>query len=111
LVISIYSIIKKINRFLKGEHIDYCGYSVLPMAVDQDIISAFAAIDNNEVQISNVNPLFKYSKLVLFDKNIYFSSSEQVHLILINLLFPMKNRIGMNILNVVFKVFVINILI
>ncbi len=51
----------KRNSFFKGEHIDYCGYSVLPMAVDQDIVSVFAAADGNEVQISNTDPLFKYN--------------------------------------------------
>jgi N-acetylgalactosamine kinase len=47
-------------QFLKGEHIDYCGYSVLPMAVDQDIVSVFAATDDNKVEISNTNPSFQY---------------------------------------------------
>ncbi len=46
--------------FFKGEHIDYCGYSVLPMAVDQDIVSVFATSDDTEVQISNTDPSFKY---------------------------------------------------
>ena len=30
------------------------------MAVDQDIVSVFASSDDNEVQISNTDPSFKY---------------------------------------------------
>ncbi len=79
------------------------------MAVDQDIISAVAATDNNEVEIGNINPSFKYIILLFDEINLLFCFPEQVHLMSINLLFHMKNRVGMNILNVVFKVFVINI--
>jgi hypothetical protein len=79
------------------------------MAVDQDIISAVAATDNNEVQIGNVNPSFKYFNPMKLMYNLLNFVSVRVHLISINFLFPMKNPVGMNILNVVFKVFVINI--
>lgn len=45
---------------LKGEHIDYCGYSVLPMALDQDIVSVCAGNESGVVEICNSNPTFKY---------------------------------------------------
>ena len=44
------------------------------MAVDQDIISVFAASDDQEVQISNANPSFKYSNRMIIDFNENFFS-------------------------------------
>jgi galactokinase len=43
-----------------GEHIDYCGYSVLPAAIEQDFIMAYAAVGDgkegsDEITISNID--------------------------------------------------------
>lgn len=38
-----------------GEHIDYCGYSVLPMAIEQDIVAAIAINKNNRLNLTNVD--------------------------------------------------------
>jgi N-acetylgalactosamine kinase len=44
---------------LIGEHIDYCGYGVLPMALEQDIAIAFAPNDDNVLVISNTDNKYK----------------------------------------------------
>ena len=38
-----------------GEHIDYCGYSVLPAAIEQDFIMAYIPSDKAEIEISNID--------------------------------------------------------
>lgn len=60
---------------LIGEHIDYCGYSVLPMAIDQDIVSLFTPIDDDE-QIHLTNTDSNYPS-VSFDINDFTISYEK----------------------------------
>jgi galactokinase len=38
-----------------GEHIDYCGYSVLPAAIEQDMIMAYSPIQDDKIIINNVD--------------------------------------------------------
>ncbi|XP_029910584.1 N-acetylgalactosamine kinase [Myripristis murdjan] len=44
---------------LIGEHIDYCGYSVLPMAIEQNILAAVSVSDSGTIQLANTNPQYK----------------------------------------------------
>jgi len=39
---------------LIGEHIDYCGYSVLPMALKQDIVMAVSLNDTSTINLTNL---------------------------------------------------------
>lgn len=42
-----------------GEHIDYCGYPVLPMAIEQDILIAAGLLDEPKLCIRNVNKKYE----------------------------------------------------
>lgn len=42
-----------------GEHIDYCGYPVLPMALEQDIHVAAGLLDEPQLCIRNVNKKYE----------------------------------------------------
>lgn len=44
---------------LTGEHIDYCGYSVLPMAIEQNILTAVSVNVSGTIQLANMNPQYK----------------------------------------------------
>ncbi|KAM0726000.1 N-acetylgalactosamine kinase [Formica fusca] len=44
---------------LIGEHIDYCGYAVCPMAIEQDILVAVALSKYNDIYLTNINPKYK----------------------------------------------------
>ncbi|KAL6106567.1 galk2 [Pungitius sinensis] len=44
---------------LIGEHIDYCGYSVLPMAIEQNILAAVSVNNSETIALANTNPLYK----------------------------------------------------
>jgi N-acetylgalactosamine kinase len=41
---------------LIGEHIDYCGYAVCPMAIEQDILVAAAVSKDSDIRLTNVDP-------------------------------------------------------
>lgn len=43
---------------LIGEHIDYCGYSVLPMAIEQNILAAVSVNNSGKIQLANTNPQY-----------------------------------------------------
>jgi N-acetylgalactosamine kinase len=38
-----------------GEHVDYCGYPVLPLAISQNILLAVAPADNDILQLKNID--------------------------------------------------------
>ena len=40
---------------LIGEHIDYCGYSVLPAALEQDFVMAYVPTDDETITINNID--------------------------------------------------------
>ena len=44
---------------LIGEHIDYCGYSVFPMAIANDIMMAVSPNTVNLIRLTNIDPQFE----------------------------------------------------
>ena len=42
-----------------GEHIDYCGYAVFPMALEQDIIIAYSKNDVEKLNMCNTDENFR----------------------------------------------------
>ena len=38
-----------------GEHIDYCGFAVLPAAIEQDFIIAYSTNESEQIEIANID--------------------------------------------------------
>lgn len=55
---------------LIGEHIDYCGYAVCPMAIGQYILVAVALSKDNDIQLTNLEPKYKDFKCNLKDIDV-----------------------------------------
>lgn len=51
---------------LIGEHVDYCGYPVMPMAISQNILLALTPADNDILQLKNL----EHSKYKSYKCNI-----------------------------------------
>ncbi|ETN58226.1 galactokinase [Anopheles darlingi] len=58
-----------------GEHIDYCGYPVFPMAIEQSILLAVAPSNDNLLHIKNVDSSFKPYKCNVLNFSIDVPSS------------------------------------
>ena len=50
---------KVAHNYSPGEHIDYCGYGVLPMAIEQDIVVAVSLTDDNKLRLYNTDETFR----------------------------------------------------
>ena len=69
---------------LIGEHVDYCGYSVLPMAIDRDTVIAVAVADDSllsppdphPVQVANYDSAYPP---VTFNSNTQLFTVQPVH--------------------------------
>jgi len=46
-----------------GEHIDYCGYAVHPMAIDQDLMVAARVMDKSGLELRNVDKMYPEYRL------------------------------------------------
>lgn len=52
-----------------GDHIDYSYYSVLPMAIECNVIIAFKVTNSPEIEVANTDSQFPYSKFKILENN------------------------------------------
>ncbi|CUM62527.1 uncharacterized protein PRCAT00000078001 [Priceomyces carsonii] len=50
---------------LMGDHIDYCYFSVLPMAIEADVVVAVGVNDSLEINLTNTDPKFSTETIIL----------------------------------------------
>ncbi|WAQ97787.1 GALK2-like protein [Mya arenaria] len=64
---------------LIGEHIDYCGYGVLPMAVEQDIVIAVSTNNTNKLRLANADQKYRQFECSVDDYEIDKNSPQWFH--------------------------------
>ncbi|KAK9762308.1 galactokinase [Basidiobolus ranarum] len=63
-----------------GEHIDYAGFPVLPMAVDRDCLIAVATTSlDSKVRVANVNPKFPTGEFTFIDRDRIVDIDDTIH--------------------------------
>uniref|UniRef100_A0A5F8GWY4 Galactokinase 2 n=1 Tax=Monodelphis domestica TaxID=13616 RepID=A0A5F8GWY4_MONDO len=88
---------------LIGEHIDYCGYAVLPMAIEQDILIAVEPVKSQTFYLANTNSFFLDFSTSVNDIHINKTKPQWHNYFLCGLKgiqdhFNLKNPTGMNCL-------------
>ncbi|XP_044521115.1 N-acetylgalactosamine kinase [Gracilinanus agilis] len=88
---------------LIGEHIDYCGYAVLPMAVEQDILIAVEPVKSQTFYLANTNSFYRDFSTSVNDIHINKTKPQWHNYFLCGLKgiqdhFNLKNLTGMNCL-------------
>ncbi|CAG0897593.1 unnamed protein product, partial [Darwinula stevensoni] len=80
---------------LIGEHIDYCGYAVFPMAIEQDVILAVGVCEEPTIQMHNIDELYAPGSSSITDLMISKESPTWYHYLLCGIRGVLDTELGL----------------